>query len=315
LAIYLVYGDDDAKLDAWRARLRRRADEAVGPGGLELFDARVCGPGVVAAALATMTLTASERFLLVDGVEAWKAGDLDVLERELAAPPDDTILVLIARGKPPARLQKAVEAGGGEQRECTAPKPWEMPRWVVSRARELGLALDPEAAKALVARVGPRQQLLERELEKLQIAVHPRGQVTADEVAELAAGEVTGQAYDLADALVAGDAGRTFALAEALLASGDRPSGLIFPIVRRLRDVHRAATLLDAGVPEGQAPRGMPRWAWKRTVSQAKKVDRETLEGALCAFAGLEVELRGGGTGLDEETAFSLALSRGASGR
>jgi len=315
LAVYLVFGDDDAKLDAWRARLRTRAEEALGPGGLEPFDARACGPDAVAASLTAMTLTASERFVLVDGVEAWKAGDLDPLERELAAATDDTILVLIARGKPAARLTKAVESVAGEVREYAAPKPWEMPRWVVARARDHGLTLDSEAAKALVATVGTRQQLLERELEKLAIAAHPRTNLSAEEVGELAAAQREDQAYDLADALVAGDTGRTFQLAERLIAAGERPSGLMFPLVRRLRDVQRVAELLDAGVPEAQAQRGMPRWAWKRTVSQAKKVDRETLEGALCAFAELEVELRGGGTGLDEDTAFSLALARGSAAR
>ena len=37
---YLICGDDDAKIDAWRARVRRRAEEERGPGGLEAFDAR-----------------------------------------------------------------------------------------------------------------------------------------------------------------------------------------------------------------------------------------------------------------------------------
>jgi hypothetical protein len=37
------------------------------------------------------------------------------------------------------------------------------------------------------------------------------------------------------------------------------------------------------------------------------------LEHAICTFADLEVDLRGGGSGgLDEDTAFSLALTRAA---
>ena len=53
----------------------------------------------------------------------------------------------------------------------------------------------------------------------------------------------------------------------------------------------------------------MPPWAAKRTLAQAKKADRDTLARALCAFADLEIELRGGGAGLDEDTAFSLTLA------
>jgi DNA polymerase III subunit delta len=314
---YLISGDDDAKIDAWRARVRRRAEEENGPGGLETFDATSDPPEAVAIALTTLTFaTGGDRYLLADNVEAWKAGDLDPLERELAAVPEGTVLVLIARGKPPAgRLAKAIEKAGGELREYAAPKPWQMPKWAAERAREEGLNLDQEAAKALVAAVGTRQQRLAREIERLAILAHPRVQLSAEEVTRLAAGEATQQVYDLADALVAGDVAASLGLAEQLTTSGDdRPSKLVYPIVRRLRDVHRAAELLDAGVPESKVAHAMkmPPWAAKRALAQAKKADREALARALCAFADLEIELRGGGVGLDEDTAFSLTLTRAA---
>ncbi|MEA2438196.1 MAG: polymerase subunit delta [Thermoleophilaceae bacterium] len=314
---YLISGDDDAKIDAWRARVRRRAEDENGPGALETFTAPADPPEAVATALTTLTFATGDRYLLADNVETWKAGDLDPLERELAAIPEGTVLVLIARGKPPAqRLVKAIEKAGGEHREYAAPKPWQMPKWAIERARDEGLNLDQEAAKALVSAVGPRQQRLAREIERLAILAHPRAQLTADEITRLATGDATEQVYDLADALVGGDVPASLSLAEQLTSGGDdRPSKLVYPIVRRLRDVHRAAELLDAGVPEAKVASAMkmPPWAAKRAVAQAKKADREALARALCAFADLEIELRGGGAaGLDEDTAFSLTLARAA---
>jgi DNA polymerase-3 subunit delta len=313
--VYLICGDDDPKIDAWRARVRRRAEDENGPGALETFTAPADLPEAVAVALTTLTFATGDRYLLADGIEAWKAGDLEPLERELKAVPEGTVLVLIARGKAPARLAKAVEKAGGEHREYSAPKPWQMPKWAAERAQEEGLHLDQEAAKALVATVGTRQQRIAREVERLAILAHPRTQLSADEVHRLAAGEATQQVYDLADALVAGDVPSSLGLAERLTSSGeDRPSKLVFPIVRRLRDVHRAAELLDAGVAESKVAGAMkmPPWAAKRTLAQARKADREALARALCAFADLEIELRGGGAGLDEDTAVSLTLARAA---
>lgn len=309
--VYLVCGDDDPKIDAWRARVRRRAEEENGPGGLETFDARTDKPEVVAAALATLTFAAGDRYLLVDGVEAWKAGELDPLEQALGGTLDGNVLVLVTRGKPLARLAKAVEKAGGELREYSAPKPWELPKWTVERAAEEGLDLDSEAAKALVAAVGTRQQRIAREVERLAILAHPRKQLTADQVRRFANADAPQQVYDLADALVAGDVTASMRLAERL--TRDEPAAkLAYPIVRRLRDVHRAAELLDAGVPEAKigAAMKMPPWAAKRTLAQAKKCDRDALARALCAFADLEIELRGGGAGFDEDTAFSLTLAR-----
>jgi DNA polymerase III subunit delta len=312
---YLVCGDDDAKIDAWRARVRHRAEEERGPGGLETFDAQTTDPGAVAAALAALTFDPGTRYLLVDGAGAWKPGQLAPVESALAALPAETVLVLIVRGKPHNQLRAAVEKAGGEVREYTAPKPWHLPKWCIERGRELGVELDGEAAKELVALVGTSQQQLSRELEKLALAVHPATVVTVSDVDRLAAHDAAPKAYDLADALVAGDLPATLALAEELEAHGERPGGVIFPIARRLREVHRAAAMLDAGMPEQKVTEALraPPWLAKKTVARAKRADVAALERALGVFAELEVELRGGGdVQLDEDTAFSLALARAA---
>ncbi len=100
-------------------------------------------------------------------------------------------------------------------------------------------------------------------------------------------------------------------LAEELTAQDERPSRFIYPIVGRLRDVHRAVELIEAGLPEKELAVAMkaPSWRVKKVAALARRADRETIERALCRFADLELELRGGGT-LDERTAVSLALSR-----
>src|SRR3954454_1709125 len=108
--VYLVCGDDDPKIDAWRSRVRKRAEDENGPGALESFDGKTDKPEVVAAALMTLTFATGDRYLLVDGVEAWKAGELGPLEEAVAGIPEGTVLVLVARGKPLARLPE----GGGE---------------------------------------------------------------------------------------------------------------------------------------------------------------------------------------------------------
>jgi DNA polymerase III subunit delta len=312
---YLISGDDDAKIDAWRARVRRRAEEERGPGGLETFDAATSDPAEVAVALAALTFDPGTRYVLVDGAGAWKASQLGPLEATLADMPPDTVLVAIVRGKPVKQLAKAIESAGGELREYPAPKPWELPTWTVERGRELGLRMDKEASKELVALVGQSQQRLSRELEKLALALHPRTDVRTADVEALAARDSAPQAYDLADALVAGDLRATLALAEELESHGERPGRLIYPVVRRLREVHRAAALLDSGMPDAKVGEALkaPPWLAKKTVARAKKADRAALERAICAFADLEIEMRGGGDlQLDEDTAFSLALARAA---
>jgi DNA polymerase-3 subunit delta len=313
--IYLVSGDDDAKIDAWRARVRDRAEAEGGAGALEVHDASVSSPADLAASLAALTMAAGTRYLLADGAQAWKAKELEPLEAAIGSMPPDTVLVLIVRGKPLERLVKAVGGAGGEVRSHAAPKPWEMPKWVLARAAGQGLRMDLEGARALVGAVGAGAVRLSREIEKLALMVHPEGEIAAEDVERLASRESSAKVYDLADALVDGDSARALSLAEALTHEEERPGTLAYPIVRRLREVHRAASLLESGMPEKDvgAALGQPPWLAKKTVARAKHADSESLERALCAFADFEVETRGGGN-LDEDTAFTVTLARAARG-
>ena len=267
----------------------------------------------MAAAISTLTFATGTRYLLVEDASVWKAAELEPLEEALAALPPEMVLLVVVRGKPLKQLTKAVEKAGGEVRDCAAPKQWELPKWAAERARELGVQLDSDAAKALVALAGPSQQRIARELEKIATAIHPETRIGIEQVEELAAGEATAQVYDLADSLVAGDLRSTLALAEDLAGQDERPGRLIWPIVRRLREVHRAAELLEAGVSEKDVAGKLraPPWLAKKTIAKARTADRATLERALCVFADLEVQMRGGGD-LDEDTAFSLALTKAA---
>jgi DNA polymerase-3 subunit delta len=311
--VYLICGDDNAKIDAWRTRVRRRAEAENGPGALESFDARSDVADAVVASLAALTFATGTRYLLVDDVGAWKAADAAPLIDALATPPPETVLVLVVRGKPLKGLLTAVEKAGGELREYAAPKPWELPRWATGRARELGLRLEGDAAKTLVALAGPSQQRISREIEKIAIAVHPEPTASVEDVEQLAAGETSPKIYDLADAVVGGNVESAIELAEELSDWGERPSRFVYPIVGRLREVRRAIELLEGGMTEKELAGAlkMPPWRAKKVVALARRADRTALERAICRFADLEVELRGGGT-LDEDTAVTLALARAA---
>jgi DNA polymerase-3 subunit delta len=190
----------------------------------------------------------------------------------------------------------------------------------MEQAAERNLQIDAEGARTLVTLAGPRQQRLAREVERLALLAYPEGRLSTEQIAEHAAGETSHQAYDLADAIVARDTDAALALAERLREQGEAPSRLLYTVVRRLREVHRAAELLDAGIREDEAAGklGMPPWMAKKAIAQAKKSNRQSLEDAICVFARLEVEFRGGGLradfALDEDTALSLAIVRACGG-
>ncbi len=316
--VYLIHGDDHGRIAERRARLRELAEAESGAQGLELFEGEKATPDTVAASLSMMTFAIGRRFLIVDGVERWRDKDLEPLDAALKVIAPDTTVAFFARedtrAKAPARLHEAVRAAGGDVAAEASVKPWELPKWVIARARELGLQLEPDAARALVAHVGERQQRLLRELEKLQLASGADRRVDVAEIEAQAAPSAERRAWSLADALVGGDAQTASRIYLALRSQGERLPGLIYWMGQRVRAAHDVAEALEAGEPVGQVKRQlrMPSRAADRLIADARRTGAEQLRRAIEQIADLELDSRGGGRagGASEDTAALQAIQR-----
>jgi DNA polymerase III subunit delta len=312
---YLICGDDHGRIAERRARLRGLAESESGEEGLELFEGEHSAPDNVAAALSAMTLALSRRFLIVDGVERWKDKDLDALEAALAHADSETTVAFFAREegrfKAPDRLHQAVKAAKGQVDAENAVKSWELPKWVAAQARELGLELEPGAAKALVTHVGDRQQRLLRELEKLALGAAdepPDGPITlsVDDIDRLTASSAQRGAWTVADAIIAGDASAAVKTFLALRQQGERVGGLLYQISMRVRTAQEVAAAIERGEPQAKLKRTlrMPSRAADRLIEDARRIGAERLRELTGEIADLELASRGGGRGgIGEDTA------------
>ena len=314
---YLVHGDDHGRIAERRGRLRALAEAQSGTAGVELIEGDGATPANVAAALNAPTFALGRRFIIVDGAERWKDKDLEPLAKALGEPLQDVTVAFFARedtrAKAPEGLHKLVKKAGGDISAELSVKPWELPKWVVARGRELELELDPDAARALVAHVGDRQQRLQRELEKIALSFGPSGRVGIDEVEAIAAPSAERRAWSLADALVAGNAAAATRVYLELRAQGERVSGLLYWMAQRVRTAHEIAMALEAGAPAAQIKRTlrMPSRAADRLMAEARRTGAEQLRQALEEIADLELGSRGGGSGAaSEDTAALRAIQR-----
>jgi DNA polymerase-3 subunit delta len=315
---YLIHGDDHGRIAERRARLRALAESESGTGGVEVLEGDAATPEQAAAALQAMTFALGRRFVIVEGVERWKAGDLEPLTQAMQPPPPDTTIAFFAReesrAKAPDGLHEMVKQAGGDISVEQTVKPWELPKWVAARGRELGLEFDRGAASALIRHVGDRQQRLVRELEKMELELGPGATVTEQTVDDLAATSAERKVWTLADAIVAGDDALAQRCLLELRGQGERLPGLIWNVAKRLREANDIATRLDAGQSPAQVRKGlrMPTKAAERLIDDVSRRDKEGLRAALAALADLERDSRGGGA-LSEDTAAVLAVGSATS--
>jgi DNA polymerase III subunit delta len=314
---YLIHGDDHGRIGERRSRLRALAESQSGAQGVEVIEGEEATPEAVVNALSAMTFAFGRRFIVVEGAERWKEKDLEPLLDALAHMPPETTVVFFARednrAKAPKGLHEAVRKAGGDISAEESVKPWELPKWVIGRGSELGLTIEPDAARALIQQVGDRQQRLLRELEKLALGAEPGARIDAAAVEELTAASAERKAWSLADALLGAAPDDAIRLYLALRAQGERVPGLLYWMSQRLRLAHDVAQAIEAGAPEAQLKRNlrMPSRAADRLIADARRAGAEKLRAAIEEIADLELASRGGGAGgAGEDTAAVLAITR-----
>ncbi|MBJ7457817.1 MAG: DNA polymerase III subunit delta [Thermoleophilaceae bacterium] len=312
---YLFHGDDEVKIDQARTRLAARAQKDG-----STFES-ISGDALTAENFA-MTLTSPSllpgtRIVLADGIEAWKAADVgpaaDAVEL-LAGGEIDAVAVLVCRKKPLKAILDAIETTGGEIHEYKTPSDAELPRWLISQAKPLGVELDPDAAELLVAIVGkppkkvtraqdwsPKRRLLS-ELQKLATTAGPGGTIDTALVADGVRGVATSEIFDLTDHAVSGNTNAAIRDAEKLLAAGEPPARIVAMLARSFGQVQTVAALIEAGrAGEITENTGIQPWIAKKLTAQARQRGGASLRDALVELARLDDAVKGG-TALDNET-------------
>jgi DNA polymerase III subunit delta len=314
---YLLAGDDAAKLDAALTALRARAEREGGPGALESFsgDGPPDADGLLAA-IPALSLTASRRYLLADGVERWSASQAKPVIAALGTLPPDLTVVLVAREAPPRvrspkGLAEAVEAAGGDVRRYEAPRARDLPGRLVAEAGRRGFDLEAEAARMLVDRLGDSTLRLRTELDRLALWAGEGGSVSADDLDAMVADTSEEVVWALSDALVDRDRAAAARAAARLSAQGESVTPLVYQAAKRLREARLAIAGLEAGRSGTELESSLPMhpYAAKMLVRRVRHTSPGALRAATCAVADLEWWTRGG-SDYPDDVALALAVAR-----
>ena len=317
-SVYLFAGDDAGKIDAMLTRLRSRAEQEGGPGALETFGTDgTPDPEDLVGSIPALSLTASHRYLLADGVERWNATQAKAVVAALEALPEDLTIVLVAREEPPrTKAPKALVDGVGkldraEIRRCDAPKARDLPARLQADARARGFELDKDAAELLVHRLGPSTMRLSTELDRLALWAGAEGEVTAEDLEAMIADTSEEAMWTLSDAIIDGDGATAAGAAARLNEQGEAVTPLVYAMARRLREARMALDGLEGGKSprdlEGALP--MHPYAAKLLLRRVKGSSPRKLRAATCSVADLEWWTRGG-SDYPEDVALALAVAR-----
>ena len=172
---------------------------------------------------------------------------------DLLAVPGRGVLVLDVKTWPSnTRLAKAV-AASGLAIQCDSPNERQIKSWLPRRAKaEHQVRLEAAAADALVELVPPELGILVQEVAKLALLVGEGRVIDVKLVRDNVGGWRTRATWDMVDAAADGRAAEALAQLDRLIASGEKPFGLLPQMASSLRRFATAMSLVDAAEAVGR---------------------------------------------------------------
>jgi DNA polymerase-3 subunit delta len=249
--VYYLFGEDDfLKEQATRDLVEAAAEPSTRDFNLETRRAGELDAEALDALLSTPPMLAERRVVVLREVDKLKKGARTLLDRYIARPAHDTVLVLIApSGVKPDKALSA-HATVVEYAPLTGDR---LPRWVSYHAQHtLGRSITPEAVTLLVEAVGGDLAQLAVELEKL-------ASYTTETIDEHAVADIVGvrrgeSLGDLLDAVAAKDVETAIGLIPIVL---QLPKTNAVSIVMALTVQTLALGFAEATLAAGGSPRGL----------------------------------------------------------
>lgn len=314
---YLVVGNDRAKVTKVVARLKSHFT----PDAIESYIAAKGSAQGIVDTCNMMGLLASQRLIIVTGVQDWDKDDVSAMLAYLAAPsPDAVVLCIAEKFASNARLRKAFVPP--RLIDCAGPTtPAAIAKWAGAEFVAAGANVDQRAVTLLVELCGTDSlDRLRSDIER--IATYAGADpVTVDMIEQLATRQTDEAVWKLGDAWARRDRAVVLQMTEQLLSQREHPVRIVGALGRHLRLVNDAHHLLRGNSPavalQALTDAGANNWAAKSAVQQAQSIGTAQVDAALARVALLDAELKGanalgsGRIGEDAGTASRIVLERG----
>jgi DNA polymerase-3 subunit delta len=306
----LLVGGDSYLRDLCRAKLiGAYVPEGARDWGVRKFSADDDDVSAILGQAQTMPMLAPQQVIVVSDVEAWeRLGDdsRDSLVKQLSEyldrPAPYTVLVFEAAALDQRmRLAKMfaektvtvsveLSADPAERARLAVPLSLEM-------AKELGAALDQDAAEELCDLLNGELAAIRTELEKLSAYAGDRRRITRADVDLLVISARKYEVWDLADMLAARQPAQALEFLDRLLREGEAAPALLGGLAWMYRKLLEAQELPSGTVGWQAASRlKMRSDAAELAVRQSRKFPRSQLTNGLIALYEADSRLKSGGT-------------------
>jgi DNA polymerase III delta subunit len=289
--VYLLAGSDRPKIVRALRRLRSRfPDESVET----LAAPPASGEDAVAACNALGLFADGGRLVVVEGVETWRAADVESVAAYLADSSPGAVLALWAHETPKSSALADLVAKHGRVLAYDVPRPRSPSAWVAGEFKRLGVEVEADAARTLVDIVGDDVLTLASEIEK--IATWAAGTtVGTREIEAIAVPAREVEAWAVTDAWGARDLPAAIAACEASLEKRE-PFSIAVSLASHVGRVRAAQLLAEEGLGAREIAKRLglrSEFPARKALAHSENYSREELDAAIVRLAELDAAIKG----------------------
>jgi DNA polymerase III subunit delta len=293
--VYLIHGKEPVKLDEAVRRLRARLEaEADLDFNLDVFDGPSASVDHIIAAANTLPFMSERRLVIVRDVDSMSAHAVAALAEYAANPAPYTCLVMTAADVSKSSvLYRAVDALGGVA-EYKKPKAYEYPREVVALFRKRNIAIDGDAAGALVDAVGADLRRLTSEVDKIASYAGDATTLSRDDIEDVLEQTAPVHMWHLTDAIGARDAEGALRVLARLLAANEEPVRIVASVVSYVRKLIGVNSFAERGESATAVARRfrLRDWQANQVITQARRFSEGELTAALRSLAEVDLNMK-----------------------
>jgi DNA polymerase-3 subunit delta len=318
--IYLYHGKDDYRVHGAVRELRERlaATDDGATGMLEsntaVLDGASLKPQELLGHATAVPFLASNRLVIVEGLlkalgetkrgRGKKAKDDDPLApwREAfatlgdkSAVPETTTLVFVEGVLSEKNPIFALVAPLSRTVQFDELKSGELPTWISSEAKRLGVNVDGRAVATLAQLVGPDLWTLTNELQKL--AAYAEGAIVDQQMVESVVSSAReAKMWDMTDAVLAGDDRQALAAMQQLRQDGEPTQVLFAVLVTQYRQIAIVKDLRDRRVAQNEITRrtGMKNFRLDKVTALANRYSWPVLREAYARLLDADLNVKRG---------------------
>lgn len=293
--VYLLYGTEGYLKKQYRDKLAAALADAGDTMNFTRFEGKNSSPKEMIDLAETLPFFAERRVILVEDSGFFKTA-CDDLAEYLAEPAPTAYFIFVEEEiDKRSKLYKAVKKAGSVV-EFSAQSEELLTRWILSRLKKENKNITASVLQLFLSRTGTDMGNIDRELEKLLCYTLERDVITAEDVTAVTTEQAANKIFDMVNAIAEHRQKRALDFYYDLLALKEPPMRILYLITRQFQILMNVRDMSAKGMDASSIAKyaGIPPFAVKRNVSQARGFSAAQLKQALREGAELEEAVKTG---------------------